>query len=216
MLASLGATIFLRLWDADFRVPFSYSGDGTLNLTLIKTVMERGWFYENPRLGAPSGQELYDYPVLSGDGLHVVFFWLAGLFTGDPSVVMNVFFVLTFPVTAVVTYLVLRRLAVGPEVALVIAVLYALTPYHFMRGEVHLFLAAYYVVPIGAYLALSVLDGRARIGLATAGLAALVALASGSFYYSAFTVLLVAVAAVLRFFASRDGGRFFRPRSSSA
>ena len=164
MLASLGATIFLRLWDADLRVPFSYSGDGTLNLTLIKTVMERGWFYENPRLGAPSGQELYDYPVLSGDGLHVAFFWLAGLFTDDPSVVMNVFFVLTFPVTAVVTYLVLRRLAVGPEVALVIAVLYALTPYHFMRGEVHLFLAAYYVVPIGAYLALSVLDGRLGSG----------------------------------------------------
>jgi phosphoglycerol transferase len=121
---------------------------------------------------------------------------------------MNVFFVLTFPVTAVVTYFVLRRLAVGPEVALVIAVLYALTPYHFMRGEVHLFLAAYYVVPIGAYLALTVLDGRARIALATAGLAALVALASGSFYYSAFTVLLVAVAGVLRFFASRDRRAF--------
>jgi hypothetical protein len=207
-LASVGATIFLRLWDADARVPFSYSGDGTLNLTLIKTVMERGWFYENPRLGAPSGQELYDYPVLSGDGLHVVFFWLAGLFTDDPSLVMNVFFVLTFPVTAVVTYLVLRRLAVGPEVAVVIAVLYTLTPYHFMRGEVHLFLAAYYVVPIGAYLALSVLDGRARIGLATGALAALVALASGSFYYSAFTVLLVAVAAVLRFFAARDRRAF--------
>ena len=196
--------MFLRLWDADIRIPFSYSGDGTLNLTLIKTVMERGWFYENRRLGAPNGQQLYDYPVLSGDGLHVAFFWIAGLFTDDPSVVMNVFFVLTFPVTAVVTYLVLRRLAVGPEVALVIAVLYALTPYHFMRGEVHLFLAAYYVVPIGAYLALSVLDGRLRIGLATGALAALVALASGSFYYSAFTVLLVAVAALLRFFASRD------------
>jgi len=208
VLASFGATIFLRLWDADVRVPFSYSGDGTLNLTLIKTVMERGWFYENPRLGAPSGQQLYDYPVLSGDGLHVVFFWIAGLFTDDPSVVMNVFFVLTFPVTAVVTYLVLRRLAVGPEVALVIAVLYTLTPYHFMRGEVHLFLAAYYVVPIGAYLALSVLDGRVRIGLAMGALAALVALASGSFYYSAFTVLLVAVAAVLRFFASRDRRAF--------
>ena len=208
VLAGVGATIFLRLWDADFRVPFSYSGDGTLNLTLIKTVMEQGWFYENPRLGAPSGQELYDYPVLSGDGLHVVFFWLAGLFTGDASLVMNLFFVLTFPVTAVVTYFVLRRLAVGPEVALVIALLYTLAPYHFMRGEVHLFLAAYYVVPIGAYLALSVLDGRCRIGPATAALAALVALASGSFYYSAFTVLLVAVAAVLRFLVSRDRRAF--------
>ncbi len=170
VLASLGATIFLRLWDADLRVPFSYSGDGTLNLTLIKTVMERGWFYENPRLGAPSGQELYDYPVLSGDGLHVVLLLARrALHATTRRSSMNVFFVLTFPLVRGLTYLVLRRLAVGPVAALVIAVLYALTPYHFMRGEVHLFLAAYYVVPIGAYLALSVLDGRARIGLATGG-----------------------------------------------
>ena len=162
VLACVGATIFLRLWDADLRVPFSYSGDGTLNLTLIKTVMERGWFYENPRLGAPSGQELYDYPVLSGDGLHVAFFWLAGLFTDDPSARDERLLRPHLPGD--------RRRDVPRAAAacgrargrgLVIAVLYTLTPYHFMRGEVHLFLAAYYVVPIGAYLALSVLDGRA-------------------------------------------------------
>ena len=202
-LAGVGATVFLRLWDADFRVPFSYAGDGTLNLTLIKTVMERGWFYENPRLGAPSGQELYDYPVLSGDGLHVVFFWLGGLFTDDPAVVMNVFFLLTFPVTAVVAYLVLRRLAISREVALVIAVLYALLPYHFMRGETHLFLAAYYAVPLGVYLVLSVLDGKG-FTLGVGALAAVVALASGSFYYSAFTVVLVVVAAALHFLLARE------------
>jgi phosphoglycerol transferase len=95
-------------------------------------------------------------------------------------------------------------LAVGRDVALVVALLYTLLPYHFIRGETHLFLAAYYAVPVGAYLALSVLDGRVRVGLGVGGLAALVALASGSFYYSAFTVLLVAVAAVLRFLETRE------------
>jgi phosphoglycerol transferase len=75
-----------------------------------------------------------------------------------------------------------------------------------MRGETHLFLAAYYAGPIGAYLALTVLDGRARIGVATGVLCAVVALASGSFYYSAFTVLLVVAAVALRFVSSRDRG----------
>jgi phosphoglycerol transferase len=204
VLATGAATVFLRLWDADFSVPFSYHGDGALNLMLIKSSMENGWFYENGQLGAPAGQQLYDYPVLSGDGLHVVLFWLAGLVTSDVAVVMNVFFVLTFPVTAVVGYLVLRKLDVGPAVSLAIALLYTVLPYHFMRGETHLFLAAYYAVPIGAYLALAVLGGRARIGVATGVLCAVVALASGSFYYSAFTVLLVVVAAALRFLAARD------------
>jgi hypothetical protein len=97
---------------------------------------------------------------------------------------------------------VLRRLAIGREVALVIAVLYALLPYHFMRGESHLFLAAYYAVPLGAYLALCVFDGKGfTVGLGA--LAAVVALASGSFYYSAFTVVLVVVAAALHFLVTR-------------
>jgi hypothetical protein len=204
-LATVGAAIVMKLWDADLRAPFSYTGDGTLNLMLIKGVMERGWFYENPRLGAPNGQQLYDYPVLSGDGLHVLFFWLGGLFTDDPALVMNVFFLLTFPVTAVVGYLVLRRLTIGPEVSVVIAVLYALLPYHFMRGETHLFLAAYYAVPVGVYLVLCVFDGR-RFTLGLGALAALVALASGSFYYSAFTVVLVVVAAALHFLLTRERG----------
>ncbi len=161
LLGSAAAFVFLKLWDADLRYPFSYSGDGTLNLMLIKNAMERLWFYENPQLGAPNEQQLYDYPVVSGDGLHVLFFWVGGWFTDSPAVVMNVFFLLTFPLTALTAYLVLRRLAIGPDVALVMALLYTLLPYHFFRGETHLFLAAYYVVPLGAYLALSVLDGRA-------------------------------------------------------
>lgn len=205
LLASAGAVLFLKLWDADLRVPLSfYSGDGTLNLMLVKDAMKHTWFYENPDLGAPNKQLLYDYPVLSGDGLHVLLFRLGGLFTEDPALVLNLFFLLTFPLTAVTAYLVLRRLTVGREVAFVFALLYTLVPYHFMRGETHVFLAAYYAVPIGAYLALSVLEGRGRIGLGVGGLAAVVALASGSFYYSAFTVLLVAVAAVLRYLETRE------------
>ncbi len=208
LLASGAAVLFLKLWDADLRVPFADSGDGTLNLMLIRNAMDRLWFYENADLGAPDEQHLYDYPVLSGDALHVVLFRLGGLFTDDPALVLNLFFLLTFPLTAVVAYLVLRRLAVGPEVALVFALLYTLLPYHFLRGETHVFLAAYYTVPIGAYLALVVLDGRLRIGLATGALAALVALTSGSFYYAVFTVLLVAVAAALRFVATRERRAF--------
>ena len=120
---------------------------------------------------------------------------------------MNVFFVLTFPVTAVVTYLVLRRLAVGPEVAVVIAVLYTLRRTTSCAGRC-----------ISSWRrTTSSRSGRtSRCRCWTVGLGSgwrrpgwrRSWLASGSFYYSAFTVLLVAVAAVLRFFASRDGRAF--------
>jgi hypothetical protein len=208
-LSLAAAIVVLELWDADLRVPFTYTGDGTLNLVFIKDVLENGWYFENSRLGAPNGLELYDYPVINGETLNLLFFRILGLGTDDPALVMNLFFLLTFPLTALTAFIVLRRLPVSRGIALVVALLFALLPYHFMRGEAHLFLAAYYAVPLGAYLAIAVfrgdeLFGRWRPTLVTAAMCAVVATASGSGYYAVFTVLLVAVAAVLRFVARRE------------
>jgi phosphoglycerol transferase len=209
LLSLLGAAIVLRLWRIDWHVPLDYTGDTVLNLTLIKTLMEHAWYLQNPDLGLPHGQELYDYPVVSGETLNLLFFRLAGLFTDDPVVVLNVFYVLTYPLTALTAYFVLRRVPLSREVSLVMALLFAWLPYHFLRGEVHVFLAAYYAVPLGAYLVLAVLRGDPLLGrwrptLVTVALCAVVAMASGSFYYAAFTVFLVAVAALLRFVARGD------------
>ena len=209
VLALVGAALVLELWRADLRVPFAYTGDATLNLTLIKDVLENPWYFHNPDLGAPNSQELYDYPVISQETLNLLLFRILGLGTGDPALVINLFFLLTFPLTALTAFIVLRRLDVSRGIALVIALLYAFLPYHFQRGEVHLFLAAYYAVPLGAYLALAVfrgdrLFGRWRPTLITAVMCTVVATASGSGYYAVFTVVLVIVAALLRFVARRD------------
>jgi hypothetical protein len=209
VLALVGAALVLELWRADLRAPFAYTGDGTLNLTLIKGVLENAWYLENPELGAPGGQELYDYPVISGETLNLLLFRILGLGTGDPALVMNLFFLLTFPLVALTSYLVLRCLPVSRGIALVIALLYTFLPYHFQRGEVHLFLAAYYAAPLGAYLAIAVFRGDPLLGrwrsiLITAAMCAVVATASGSGYYAVFTVVLVVVAAVLRFLVRRE------------
>jgi hypothetical protein len=208
-LALLGAIVTLRLWQGDLGVPFEYFGDVNLQHLLVRSVIDNGWFYEYARLGAPNGQELYDYPVLSGDTLNVVFLWFLGLFGFGSASAMNIFFVLTFPAAGIAAYLVLRRLGAEQWPSVVCSVLYALVPYHFIRGETHLWLSAYYAVPIGAYLALAVLGGDDLIGrrrrlVITGLLAALVATASGSFYYSAFTILLVAAAMVFRFVGTRE------------
>ncbi|HEV3479932.1 MAG TPA: hypothetical protein VG144_10860, partial [Gaiellaceae bacterium] len=122
---------------------------------------------------------------------------------------MNLFFLLTFPLAALTSYLVLRRLPVSRGPALVVSVLFAMLPYHFTRGEAHVFLVAYYAVPLGAYLAIAVFRGDPlfagrRAVLITAVMCVVVATASGSGYYAVFTVFLVAVAALLRFIARRE------------
>ncbi len=194
----------LKLWRADLAVPFEYYGDVNLQHLLVRSVLDRGWYFENPALGAPQGLELYDYPVLNGDTLNVMILWLLGLSGLGSAAAMNVLYLASFPLVGLTGFLALRRLGAAPGPALVCAVLYALLPFHFLRGEGHLFLATYYAVPAGAYLATAVLDGD-RLRLASAiGLAVLVGTASGSFYYAAFTVVLVVLAAVLRFGAIRD------------
>jgi hypothetical protein len=210
MIVALGAAfVVLELWNADLRVPFTYTGDGTLNLFFIKNVLENAWYFENGRVGAPAGLELYDYPVINGETLNLLLFRVLGLGTGDPALVLNLFFLLTFPLVALTSFVALRLLAVSRGIAFVVSVLFAVLPYHFMRGEAHVFLAAYYAVPLGAYLAIAVFRGNRLFGLwrptmITAAMCAVVATASGSGYYAVFTVVLVIVAALLRFVVSRD------------
>ena len=201
------AAIALKLWNADLRVPFNYNGDSNQNQLFVKGILDHGWYQHNADLGAPFGQVLYDFPVLSGDNLQALLIKVIGLFSSDSALVMNLFFLLTFPLTAAIAYAVLRALDVSRGAAGVTATLYALAPYHFLRGEYHLWIGAYYAVPLSAYLIVTVLRGSARIprGRALLGIVLLAAvIGSAHVYYAAFAILLLAVAILLRLIG---GGR---------
>jgi phosphoglycerol transferase len=200
----LGGIVFLRSWRGDLGIPLDYFGDVNLQHLLVKSVLEEAWYFENARLGAPFGLELYDYPVLNGDTLNVLLLSMFGFFGAGSAAAMNLLYLLSFPLVGLTAFLALRLIGADRWPALVCAVLYALLPYHFIRGEGHLFLSTYYAVPVGAYLAWAIMVGdRLRLGVAV-GLSVLVGVASGSFYYAAFTLLLVVVATVLRFAGTRD------------
>jgi|SRR5215207_1217141 len=211
----------MRLWRAEIYIPFRYGGgDAAFFLMAIKSVLKHGWFLENPDLGAPSGQELYDFPVFAGDGFHFLVIKLLGLLSSDPAFVLNLYFLLSFPLVALASFLVLRQLGTSGGAALVCSVLYALAPYHFLRGEGQLFLAAYYSVPVGAYLVLSILSSKplftrrtslrprllawaSKRSLVTLALCLLVA-SAGSIYYAVFTCMLLVAATALILVARRD------------
>ena len=65
------AAVVLELWAIpDPRVSLSLRGDAPPLLAMIKDLNASGWYFTNPNLGAPFGQELYDFPVYAGDTLH--------------------------------------------------------------------------------------------------------------------------------------------------
>jgi hypothetical protein len=202
LLALLGTCLVLEVWNADLGVPFDYSGDAAFTAAVVKNVVEDGQLWENDELGAPRGQELYDFPVWAGDNVQLAIVRAIGVVVRDPIVAFNLFYLLTFPLAALTAFLVLRRLGVRPPGALAASVLYALLPYHFLRGEDHLFLAAYWAVPLACFLVLSVFADaplvtpfRSRRTLAI--LAVCVVVGSAAVYYAAFTVVLLVVGAAL-------------------
>jgi hypothetical protein len=204
------ACLALKVWRGDLHVPFAYLEETQYYLMLAKGMEDHGGYFENPSLGAPFGQELYDYAV-GTDRLNLDLLRLLGLVFGSPAAAVNVFFLLTFPLAAAAAYYVFRLLNVARAAAVVSALLFALLPYHFERGEGNLFLTAYWVVPLGAYLVLSTLGGDALFRRRESGTGVrayasrrtlltvlfCAAVASTGVYYAAFTALLLAGATLI-------------------
>jgi phosphoglycerol transferase len=218
----------LELWDIDLGVPLSYARgnpgvytfqpDALFYQMLVKGGMDHAWFSTNANLGAPFDQQLFDFPV-SLDNLNLVGLKVLGAVTGSVGATVNIFYVLTFVAVAASMLLVLRALGVSRAVAFVIALLYTYLPYHFARGVPHLFLSAYWVVPLGAYPVLRVASARPpftteqetgrgwRVRIwnrsGVLWLLACVAIASAGAYYAAFTLLFLAVLTTADFLARR-------------
>jgi phosphoglycerol transferase len=152
LLCILILTWVMQLWRADLRAPFNYHGDVLFCGMMIKGVVENGWYLTHPRLGAPGQGELHDFPM--ADSLHFVVLRFLALLCNDHVVAINLFFLLTFPLTTLAAYAVLRRLHFGHVACLMISLLFTFLPYHFYRNISHLFLAGYYLVPFAVLVSL--------------------------------------------------------------
>jgi len=221
VVSSAAAVAALELWRADLAAPFTYSGDALAIAAHVKTVIETGWYESQPLLGAPAGQVYHDFPT--ADNLNFALLGLIGLFAHDWALTMNLYYVIGFPLAAVTAVAALRDIGVSRAMSGSLAVVYSLATYHFIRGEAHLFLASYFVVPLAVLLVVRVLQGR-RIwgrrhgatgwravvlgpGAGTVVIAAVVGTAQS--YYAVYFLLLLAVAGLASLILRRDWRRFW-------
>ncbi|MGH2912508.1 MAG: hypothetical protein ACRDJ3_08540, partial [Solirubrobacteraceae bacterium] len=160
-LSTLVAALVLHTGEGNLSLPWNYAseGDAKFYLLLVKSILTHGGYETNPSLGAPFGLQLYDFPQ-GADNLNLLLIRGLGVFSQNPAWVLNMFFMLTFPLTAGSAYAALRKLGVSVGAALVCALIFALLPYHFYRGESQVLLSAYYGVPLGALLFLRLWDER--------------------------------------------------------
>jgi hypothetical protein len=216
--------VHLRLWRAAWREPWVRGGDADFYLMLARSLGQHGSYLHNANLGWPFGQRLADLPH-GADNLHLLVIRLFAVLTQGPAAAINVFFISTFAAVAFTSHLVLRRFGFSRLASGVGAFVYAFAPYHFLRGEGHVLLSGYEMVPVGVLLAFAVLDeplpllrtdGRRGVDLRSPRtwlvVVAAIALASTGPYYFVFSMMLVAIAAG---FHALNGGKW-RPVFAAA
>lgn len=145
-LSIVALALLFDLGHADLSVPFAYTGDALFYGMTTQTVLEHGWYTGNDRLGMPFGQVLLDFPV--PDTLSLLLLRGLGLLSGDWATVMNLFYLVGYPLTTLAALFALRRLGVTYWPALLASLLYAFSSYHVVRGEYHLMYTSYWAVPL--------------------------------------------------------------------
>ncbi|SES43613.1 hypothetical protein SAMN05216199_3637 [Pedococcus cremeus] len=185
-------------------------GDASYVLMQVRTILEQGWYAPTSRIGAPDG--LNPSWHSTADVLNFATIRLLGLFGGSPATVSALFFIAQFPLAALSAYWLARHLRVGRPGAVVVGVLFAVLPGH-QVWFAHLWLAAYWMVPLALWLVVEVARGNRlwpqlsdlRGPGATAArwsamrlIAMGVAVGLADVYYVAFTLLLISGVLLLR------------------
>ncbi len=219
-LTAAALTLIMQLWSVDWSAPFYYTSDAIGSAAHFKTTLETGWYESQPRLGFPYGQHYHDYPF--SDDLHPAMAKFLGLFTDNWVHSFNGYYLLTFLLCAATAVWFLRVCGLAPMTTVVMAVLFAVAPYHFIRNELHLFLSAYYMVPPALALVIKAARGQPLWGLRL-GVGRISSILTGrsactvlivalliwdGVYYAIFFGFLLAAAAVLAVARTRDWRRF--------
>lgn len=136
----------MQLWSADLKIPFYYIGDSMFEGESIKGIIDTGAVFQNPFVGMPTGLLSYDYPTNCFLDLYIM--KLISFVFPNWALTMNIFFLLTFFLTTVTTLFVLRQFNVLPAPAIIGSLLFTFVPFHFLRGEYHLVLSSYYLLPL--------------------------------------------------------------------
>jgi hypothetical protein len=201
-------------------VPFTYEEDGLEYNLLTKTMIETGWWLENPMVGAPGTLELYDYPI--GSNLDFFLMKIISLISGNYAIVMNLYFILGFYLTSIACLYVFRKLGLDYIISIFGSLIFTFLFFHFDRLSIgHYNMTSYYVVPLMILVVLWLCKGESlfftkgvnnKFSLTITKNGALsiffLFLVATNSYYGFFGLLFLAVASMWTFTGPDKGTRF--------
>ncbi|MGH9768724.1 MAG: hypothetical protein ACREAB_14940, partial [Blastocatellia bacterium] len=230
---ALALCLLILVWAMDlrhahFRIPFTYQGDAMFYHLVVKDMIDHGSYPESASLGAPDRLDMRDAPT-SDNNLHLALLKLMTLVTSHYPLVLNFFFLLSFPLTVVITLFVLRLFDISWGVAIFTSLLYTFLPFHFARGQHHLFLSAYYFIPPVVMVSLWVCRGELSLSTEKTGaktgrwraiwrnpkllfsLILCLLVGSAGYYYAFFSCFFLMVAGALAALRGKDARALLMP-----
>jgi hypothetical protein len=199
VIASLGGR------DRAYRIPFDFSGDALTYLAQSKSTVDNGWWWVNPREGAPLGLQALLFPSNSNVDQAIV--WSVSLIFRDPLLSTNLAWIAMLVVAGWIATFGFRTLGCSRLSAFVAGTLFALSPYALYRNLGHFGLVTY-LVPFPATVAMLLLSARApafRQWPTTVPLLAGCALLGFNYvYYAFFGCFFIALGTVAGFWRARD------------
>lgn len=159
ILALIIYSCIVQLWRFDLHIPIDMRDDAVLTAAFIKTIIQVGNYWSATQyIGYPEIFLWKQYPAFSPILFYTV--WLFSQFTDHYALVLNLTYLTSIFLVSFSSFLVFRYLGINAFFATVAAILYCFLPYHFLRGEAHLTLSAYFTVPCWVYLCLEHFRGR--------------------------------------------------------
>ena len=123
----------------------------------IQAILEGHWYDINTRFGAPFG--LNQAWFTTADVLNFATIRLIGLATNSAATAGTVFFVLGYVLSSLTAYWLARQLQIARSASVVVGVLFSVLPNQ-QEWFGHLWLAAYWPVPLGVWLVVQVARGQ--------------------------------------------------------
>jgi hypothetical protein len=206
VLSTLAMAQALQVWDWRPGTPLEFDGDAAFVLMQVKDILDHGWYWSNPDVGAPFGQTAGWFADASW--VHYAVVKVLGLVSSSPATVSALYFFLCFPLAALTAYWLARTLGISRTAAVLVGVLFSVLPGHQLKFA-HLWLSGYWVVPLAIWLVLVVSghvrdDLRGSVGWTRVRLGAVILVVGlGGVYWVAFTLVLLLAVVVLSILAGK-------------
>lgn len=150
--------IVVRIWNMDLSFPFSYAGDVSGLLINIQAVLREESWWNFTGFGAPFHTNMWRQ-MMDAYIPNAIIYFIAKV-TQSVGYAVNIYYIMSYGLSSMCAYYMLRKSAVNPIFAVVGSILYAMIPGHFFRNESHIYIGSCFFLPLAIVAAVNLFEGK--------------------------------------------------------